>query len=35
MDIDPKDRREAFVRVAHMAGMHVLPDVMADMRKAG
>lgn len=29
------DRREAFVRVAHMAGMHVLPDDIADMRKAG
>lgn len=27
--------REGFVRAAHTAGMHVLPDDMAEMRKAG
>lgn len=35
LDIDPETARVAFVRAAHMAGMHVLPDDMADMRKAG
>ena len=33
--IDPETAREAFVRAAHMAGMHVLPDDMAEIRKAG
>ena len=33
--VDPETAREAFVHAAHSAGMHVLPDDMAGMRKAG
>ena len=33
--IEPSAAREAFVNAAHAAGMHVLPDDMAEVRKAG
>ncbi len=33
--IEPPTAREAFVKAAQAAGMHVLPDDMADVRKAG
>jgi len=33
--IEPAAAREAFVIAAHAAGMHVLPDDMAEVRKAG
>jgi len=33
--IEPSAVREAFVNAAHAAGMHVLPDDMAEVRKAG
>ncbi len=33
--VDAETAREAFVHAAHTAGMHVLPDDMAEMRKAG
>ncbi|MBX4860148.1 DUF982 domain-containing protein [Rhizobium ruizarguesonis] len=33
--LDPEIARAAFVNAAHAAGMHVLPDDMAEMKKAG
>jgi hypothetical protein len=33
--IEPSAAREAFVIAAHAAGMHVLPDDMAEIRQAG
>jgi hypothetical protein len=33
--IEPSAAREASVNAAHAAGMHVLPDDMAEVRKAG
>jgi hypothetical protein len=33
--VSPQAAREAFVDAAHAAGMHVLPDDMAEIRKAG
>jgi len=33
--VDAETARAAFVRAAHAAGMHVLPDDIAEMRKAG
>ena len=33
--IDPEDARRAFVEAAHVAGIHVLPDDMPEMKLAG
>jgi hypothetical protein len=33
--VEPQAAREAFVYTAHAAGMHVLPDDIAEIRKAG
>jgi glycine/D-amino acid oxidase-like deaminating enzyme len=33
--IEPASARQAFVNAAHAAGMHVLPDDVAELKKAG
>jgi hypothetical protein len=33
--LDPEFAREAFVKAAHAAGIHVLPDDMAHMKRVG
>ncbi|ANL75703.1 hypothetical protein AMC83_PE00290 (plasmid) [Rhizobium phaseoli] len=33
--LDPEVARDAFVKAAHAAGMHVLPDDMVEMKMVG